>query len=251
MPGTEYYLIGDTINDIVSQETLTLVSDFGEILPITTIPDMDELYFTPTVDGSYVFFSVYNGASQEMEAMAWWGTSSGHTALSETNRIDITTSSVSYLINDPMYFSITADNGRFYFGAQGDGSNNGFYTYTDNGTSWTAATMSTLIDPGILWAEIGIPDMVAYGDYVLRGQYYLGESYIDLGFDLGISDVNDVFNYVSANDPPEIYYTITTTPVNNYRIDYSGVYAVLASVDESSNLHIGMSETYPGYVRII
>ncbi len=256
--GKEYYLIGDTINDIVSEEILTLVTDTGSLLPVTTIPDKDELFFTAGENGSYVYFSVYNGAPAQMEAMAWWGEASGHTGLVNTDRIDASDSnsdlltSMIYTTTAPSYRPISAGSGVFHMTIQYDAAYGGYYLNTSDGSNWNISSPSSLLGSTItsLFPTYqGIPDIYIQDNFAIMSLFYLIDNSTTFDYVLAIKDMNNIYNHL-PDHTQEMEYTISNyyPPYINNRVSYSGTHAVLATVDQSGNLHIGMSETYPGYV---
>ena len=246
--GTSYVFFGDTVDDVEGDVVLNLVSQTGELVAISENADEKGFSFTATEDGGYVIACYYNSGTVNINGVAWWSAAGSYTQLAETNRIDTSTSSLTTYFTEAdasSYRSIAADNGRFHMSTQSTGSV-GYYAYTDNGTTWTVTDSDSCFGASVsgMALETGIADIDVSGDYVFRGQLEIYEGAGQYtGYDIGLSNSSNHY-YVPNTNPPEIYYESVST--TNYRISYSGTHAVLAGVDDSKNLHIGMPAITPG-----
>ena len=240
--GTSYEFFGDNVDDVEGDVVLNLVSQTGELIAITKNADENGFSFTATESESYAIACYYNSGTADINGVAWWNAAGSYTQLVETSRIDTSASSLTTYIaaaDASSYRSIAADNGRFHMSAKSTGAL-GYYAYTDNGTTWTVADSDSLFGASVsgMALETGIADIDVSGDYVFRGQLDIYESASSMiGYDIGISNKTTHY-YIPDNNPPEIDYASVST--DNYRISYSGTHAVLAGVDDSKNLHIGM-----------
>ncbi|OQY35246.1 MAG: hypothetical protein B6241_01745 [Spirochaetaceae bacterium 4572_59] len=254
--GSSYSFFADTVDDDETDVMIKLVSEEGELIPITENSDENGFSFTAPETG-YAIASYYNGDSEAISGMLWWDVSSNYTELVETGRIDVSDSSLTSVIqpvDQPSTRSITADNGRFYMALQYDnGDLLSYYAYTDNGTNWTVKNGNTLVESEIsgppLNANVGIPDIVSLGDYLLLGTYYrYSTAATYMAYNLSVVDRNDTYNH-TVTDPSEIEYVIAGgIPVPNMRIACSESYAALAAIDESDTLYLGMASISPGSV---